>query len=84
MGPMNTTQATPYGYREESRREPEALKFESIELEHRARGEFEAAARWQDYAASMRARGHTSWITSNGTRAAWRLRDHQVECDVSG
>ena len=55
-----------------------AYIYESIAKDSRAAGEFEAAARWDDYARAMREHGNTRHITANGTNAAWVVATPQV------
>jgi hypothetical protein len=60
-----------FDYQPEEKREASAVEYELEATMHRARGEFEAAVRWDDYARSIRRHGHTTGYTANGTRAAW-------------
>jgi len=60
------------------RREARAAEYELQAMRHRAAGEFEAAARWDDYARAIRLRGSSSGVTANGTNAAWVVATPQV------
>lgn len=57
--------------REQTIRETRATELEQIASHHRARGEFDAAVRFDDYASSMRYHGHTRGVTANGTGGRW-------------
>ncbi len=62
----------------DEQRERAAQVHEEQAMAHRAAGQFEAAARWDDYARAIRLRGTSSGVTANGTAAAWTVVKPQV------